>query len=82
MKFQLQNFVQIVDSKEDLVLEMKEIYIKEIVMQRGNKLFLFIHRIRILKFMIQKLGGVIVGMHLIIELILIFEKVFFDNLVN
>jgi len=37
MKFQHQLFVQNVDSREDSLLEMKEICIKEIVMQLESK---------------------------------------------
>jgi hypothetical protein len=61
LKFQHQHFVQNVDSKEDLLLGMKENYIKENVIFEEKKLFLSIVLIKIFLFMNQMYGGVIIG---------------------
>jgi hypothetical protein len=61
---------------------MREICIEEHVILVEKTLYLFIHLIKSIKFMIKKNGGVISGILWIMVLILTLEKVFLNSLKN
>ncbi len=79
--FQLLDSVQIVENIEDYHFVMKENCIRGNVMHHEKTLFQFILRINHIKFIIMNFGGVINGMQMIMQEILILIDYFLNNLI-